>query len=170
MKPNITLMPRHPRSRWSAALQAATAGTCASVLSAAVLLLAGRREAGSAAAPLNAVSHWYWGDEALGQQQTDVQHTVVGYLTHHAASVFWAALLSAFLQREPREVSLRKVMVSSAVTSALACAVDFKMTPKRLTPGFEHRLSRKTLGGTYLLFAVGLAIGSLLIRAKRHDR
>jgi hypothetical protein len=61
-------------------------------------------------------------------------------------------------------------MVSSAVTSALACVVDFKMTPKRLTPGFEHRLSRKALGGTYLLFAVGLAIGSMLVRAKRNRR
>ena len=43
------------------------AGSCASVLSAAVLALAGQREAGSAAAPINAVSHWYWGDRAFRQ-------------------------------------------------------------------------------------------------------
>lgn len=70
-------------SEWKTVLaQGALAGSLASVLSTAVLVIAGRREAGSAAAPINAVSHWYWGDEAPHCQRTD--------LTHHGAATFWA--------------------------------------------------------------------------------
>ena len=39
---------------------------------------------------------------------------------------------------------------------------DFRFTPDRLTPGYEHRLSRKALAATYAVFAVGLALGALL--------
>lgn len=44
--------------------QSLVAGSLASLLSSAVLAWAGRREDRSAAAPLNALSRWYWGDEA----------------------------------------------------------------------------------------------------------
>ncbi len=39
-------------------------GTCASILSTVALAARGRSETGSALAPINAVSHWYWGDRA----------------------------------------------------------------------------------------------------------
>lgn len=139
--------------------RALSAGSCASVLSAAVLLVAGRQEAGSAAAPINAVSHWYWDREALHQQQVDVRHTAAGFATHHAASIFWAALLAAFLHGRPQMSTPARLVAASAATSAIACFVDFKLTPRRLTPGFEHRISRKSLAVTYLVFAAGLALG-----------
>lgn len=147
------------------ALRALLAGSCASLLSAAALAVAGRREAGSAAAPINAVSHWYWGREALHRQGGDVPHTVVGYATHHAASLFWAALLSAFLRSRPAMDTVPRTVAACFATSAIACVVDFQLTPQRLTPGYEHRLSRKALAVTYLLFGVGLALGSLVLGA-----
>lgn len=149
------------------ALRALVAGSCASILSAAVLAAAGRREAGSAAAPLNAVSHWYWDREALHRQQADVKHTAVGYATHHLASLFWAALLSAFLRSQPGRATVPRTVAACFATSAIACVVDFRLTPKRFTPGYEHRLSRKSLAVTYLLFGVGLALGSLWAGARR---
>ena len=152
------------------AQRALVAGSCASVLSAAVLALAGRREAGSAAAPINAVSHWYWGDRAFRQQGPDVMHTVVGYATHHSASIFWAALLAWYLQRHPQRSSPAQLAVASAATSAIACLVDFRFTPDRLTPGYEHRLSRKALAATYAVFAVGLALGALLTTRRSRAR
>ena len=48
-------------------------------------------------------------------------------------------------------------------TSAVACFVDFHLTPPRLTPGFEHRLSHRSLAAVYGAFAVGLAVGALLV-------
>lgn len=149
--------------------QALVAGSFASVLSAAALAIAGRREAGSAAAPINAVSHWYWGDRAFRQQRPDVRHTVAGYITHHCASVFWAALLGWYLQRSARRNSPTHLAVASAATSAIACFVDFRLTPDRLTPGYEHRLSRKALAATYLVFGIGLALGALLTTARSNS-
>ena len=147
-------------------LQALAAGSFASVLSSAALALAGRREAASAAAPINAVSHWYWGSEALRRQRTDVKHTLVGYVTHHIAATFWAAGLAAHLRSRSRPVTPVQLAGACAATSAIACFVDFKLTPQRLTPGYEHRLSRKSLAWTYLLFAVGLTAGCAAVDSR----
>ncbi len=78
---------------WKQALrEGVVTGTVACVLSVAVLALAGRREAGSAVAPVNAVSHWLWGEDALHENHATVRHTLLGYLTHHLAAIFWAVL------------------------------------------------------------------------------
>ncbi len=143
------------------------AGGSASILSAVALAVPGRREAGSAAAPINAVSHWYWDREALHRQIVDVKHTVVGYVTHHAASLFWAALLSAFLRSQPAMHKVPRTGAACLATSAIASVVDFKLTPELLKPGFERRLSRHSLAVTYVLFGVGLALGNLVLRMCR---
>jgi hypothetical protein len=142
--------------------EALIAGGVASVLSTAALLAAGRKEPRKAAAPVNAISHWVWGDAALRQDKPDLRHTLLGYLIHHAASLFWATL-HARLWGE-RTVAKRPLpaLVGATVASGVACFVDFQCTPHRLTPGFEHRLSRPALAGVYASFAIGLAIGSVL--------
>ena len=143
---------------------ALTAGTAASLFSAAALMVCGRRETGSSAAPINAVSHWYWREEALYFRQTDIKHTLLGYLTHHGASVFWGALFAGALHGRPAARNPGAVLAGSMVTSAVACFVDFHLTPPRLTPGFEHRLSQRSLAAVYGSFAAGLAVGALLVR------
>ena len=49
-------------------------------------------------------------------------------------------------------------VAGAAATSAIAAFVDFRLTPARFTPGFEHRLSRKAIAVVYSAFAVGLAM------------
>lgn len=142
--------------------QALVAGSLASLLSAGVLALAGRRENRSAAAPINAVSHWYWGDRALHRRGTDARHTLVGYLIHHSASLFWAGLHAWATREIPVLRTPTGAIAGSVPAAAIACFVDFRLTPHRLTPGFEHRLSRPALAGVYAAFAVGLAAGTLL--------
>ena len=51
--------------------------------------------------------------------------------------------------------------VSAAITTA-AYVVDFNLTPRRLTPGFEKRLSKRGLFIVYATFALGLATGALI--------
>jgi hypothetical protein len=142
--------------------EALIAGGVASVLSTVALLAAGRREPRKAAAPVNAISHWVWGDPALRKDAPDLRHTLLGYLIHHAASLFWATL-HARLWGE-RAIAKRPLpaLAGATVASGVACFVDFQLTPQRLTPGFEHRLSRPALAGVYASFAIGLAIGSVL--------
>lgn len=150
----------------AAARQALIAGSVASVLSTAALALAGRRQNRSAAAPINAVSHWYWGDEALHRQGASARHTLAGYLTHHGASVFWAGAYALAAMDRPALRTPVGIAWGGLATSALACFVDFRLTPERLTPGFEHRLSRPALAGVYAAFAIGLALGAAVAQAR----
>jgi hypothetical protein len=50
--------------------------------------------------------------------------------------------------------------------AGIACFVDYQLTPKRLTPGFEHRLGRPEMANVYACFALGLMIGSMVMRRK----
>ncbi len=141
----------------------AVAGSVASLLSTAVLALAGARQAGSPVAPTNAVSHWLWGDEALQAQRPTLRHTATGYVTHHLAAVFWAALYSLLYgQRRPAR-SVPQAIAGGVATSAVAFAVDYGVVPRRLTPGFEHRLSDTAMFATYASLALGFAIGAMLV-------
>lgn len=151
--------------KWKLVLsQGLLAGSLASLMSTAVLALAGRRESGSAAAPLNAVSHWYWGDEAFRQQEADLAHTAAGYLTHHVAATFWATLYAALASDKPALRTTPGLALGAAATSATACLVDFKLTPHRFTPGYEHRLSNGALLAVHAALAIGLAAGALALR------
>ena len=146
---------------WKRALnRGVLSGTCASVLSTLALAARGRTETGSAVAPINAVSHWYWGDRATREDQPSFKYTVPGYLTHHATSIFWAVLFEKAFGGKLRGRPARTA-AASAATAAVACFVDYQMTPKRLTPGFEHRLSKPSLFLVYLLFGAGLAVTEL---------
>lgn len=146
------------RNSWAGALRAAlVSGTFASIASAAALALAGRRELGDAATPLNGPSQWIWGLHAPYRDGFSLRHTLVGYGIHHLSSIFWAAW---FERARPR----RHVLPAAIATAAVAFFVDFRCTPQRLTPGFEKRLSRGALFATYAAFAAGLAASELIRR------
>ena len=146
---------------WNRALKRGLlSGTSASILSTVALLAFGRIESRSASAPVNAISHWYWDDDALRRSRPSIKYTVPGYLTHHAMSILWAVLFERVSGRAARRSTLGAITLSAA-TAAVACFVDYQLTPKRLTPGFEHRLSRKALFVVYAAFAAGLALTSV---------
>ena len=142
------------------------AGTLASLASTAALMLCGRREAGSMVAPTNATSHWLWGDQAFEVRRPTLKHTALGYATHHASAIFWALIYGwLHASRHPAQ-SAPAALASAGAATALACAVDYTIVPHRLMPGFEHHLSKRSLGVVYGLFAVGLAAGCLLAQRR----
>jgi hypothetical protein len=152
---------RHMRSWIPTLREGLVAGTFASVLSAAALAAFGRRQAGSAAAPINAVSHWLWGDAALRTDRPTLRHTLVGVVVHEIAAVFWAVLHARAWGQRPEAKRPVPAVVGAAAATGIACFVDYQLTPKRLTPGFEHRLNRPAMAGVYACFALGLALGSI---------
>lgn len=155
---------------WNTALrEGVVAGTMASLLSTAVLAIAGLRQAGSAVAPTNAVSHWLWGEESLHEQRPTLRHTLAGYVTHHLAAIFWAALYSRLYGHRTAAKTLPHAVAGGVATSAVACLVDYQLVPKRLTPGFEHRLSTAAMLATYGALAAGFAIGALLLDQRKPD-
>lgn len=134
-------------------------GTLAGLLSTAVLAWRGRHDDGSAAAAINAPSHWVWGREALRQDGIDARHTLLGQAVHHGSGLLWAGVYSWMQSR--RRPSVARVIGDAAVVTAMAALVDLKLTPERFTPGFERRLTNRSLWMVYGSFGVGLAMGGL---------
>ena len=150
---------------WNTALQRGlVGGATSSLLSTAALAAFGKREAGSAYAPTNAVSHYVHGDKAARKGGASLRYTATGYLIHHASSTFWSLVFEKAVGRHLDRSSPIGILTASAATSAFAAFADYKLTPKRLQPGYEKHLSQKSLAGVYACMALGLAIGSTLMR------
>jgi hypothetical protein len=139
-------------------------GTLAGLFSAGVLLLTGKRETGSAVAPVNAESHWLWGDESLREDRPTMRHTFTGIVTHQASTVFWATLYALVRGRRNVVRTVPQALLGGIATSAAAAAIDYTLVPKRLTPGFENRLSTGAMVAVFAAIAGGIAVGSLLLR------
>lgn len=121
---------------------------------------AARRTTGSASAGTNATSHWVWGDRAARVKRTDLKHTGLGYLIHHASSFFWAVFHEAWRERRPGTAPV----VSAATVATVAYVVDYHVVPRRLTPGFERHLSGRAMFATYAAFGAGLLLVAVLRR------
>jgi hypothetical protein len=145
--------------------QAIVTGAAASLLSAAVLVIAGYIENGRPAGPLNGPSQWIFGRRAAYARRPSLRHTLTGFLIHHATATGWAWLHEWLFGADKRQQSASQRLGRAAVTASVANVVDYKLTPKRLQPGFEAQLSRTALFVVYAAFAVGLAAA-----AKKGDR
>ena len=147
-------------------LSALITGTIASVVSAAALAAFATLENKSPVQPVNATSHWLHGDEAASVPQLDAEHTGVGYATHHASAAFWAVPFEAWQQLRPAR-SNGELLGNAVAMSAIAALVDYGLTPRRLTPGWELVLSKRSMIGAYAALALGLTVGSLVSRKLR---
>lgn len=144
---------------WKQALQDGwVAGSAASALSTLALAAGGQRDSGSPFAPTNAISHWIWKDEAFGADSADLRHTLTGYLIHHGTSVFWATLHAKVCGRRGLAEHPDRLLTAALLSSAVACFVDYQLTPERLQPGFEKRLSTPSMVAVYAAFGLGLAL------------
>src|SRR3954464_1796303 len=152
---------------WRSALRRAwVSGAVSSMTSAVVLALCGKLEGRGVAGPLNGPSQWVHGRSAAYRQQPSVKHTLVGYLIHHLSALGWAVLHERMFGRAVQPASSGKQVLAAAATAAVANVVDLKLTPRRLRPGFEVQLSRKSLLLVYAAFAVGLAAADIAARRK----
>ncbi len=140
---------------------AVTSGSVAAAMSSIALAALAVGAGKAAPQPLNATSHWLHGAGAAEIRTLDVAHTGVGYATHHAATIFWAAFFEAWVGARP--VTRKGQVVTRALAvSALAAVVDYTITPKRLTPGWEYVLSKRAMGLVYVAMAAGFAATALL--------
>jgi hypothetical protein len=140
-------------------------GTVAGLASAVAAAAAARREGKPAAAAVNAVSHWLWGDTAARQSSLSAKYTLTGFATNHAACIFWATGYEALRRALPRQVWA--ALASSAAITATAYVVDYHVVPKRLTPGYELRLSRRGLALVYASIALALPLREVLFSGRR---
>jgi hypothetical protein len=141
--------------------RAALGGGSASLLSAATLAVCSKLERNSFAGGLNGPSQWLWGEREAMTSAATLKHTAVGYVIHHLTSTFWAALYEKLFGGEQRK-SAPRVLSEAAVLSAAAYVVDYKLTPRRLRPGFEKHVRPGSMFAVYACFALGLAAATLL--------
>lgn len=150
------------------ARQATVSGSLASLFSVIALIVRGRRDAGSAIAPLNAPSHWLFGREALQADRPSWRHTLTGLLIHQGSSMMWGVLYDQLFCKQRKNSNVAALAAGAVGFTAAAALVDLKLVPNRLTPGFEHRLSRKSLLITYGAFAAGLTLSGILLSRQRN--
>lgn len=152
---------------WKQALrEGLVSGSLASLLSAGYLAWAGRRR-GRTAAPVNAPAHWIFGDRALRQEQPSKWFTPTGYGIHHLASIFWGVLHAKAWGCRPQAGQPLPAAGAALATAAIACVVDYRLTPRRLNPGFEQHLDHREMAAVYGCFALGLAAASLVLARRR---
>jgi hypothetical protein len=150
---------------WKTALQRGlVGGVTSSLLSTAALAAFGKREAGSAYAPTNAVSHWIWGDQAAHHHGPSARYTLPGYLIHHGSAMFWSVIFERLCGELLDRKNPALTLGVGTAASAVACFTDYQLTPHRLKPGYEAHLSRPALAAVYGAFGIGLAIGAMLCR------
>lgn len=153
---------------WPQAIRdGAVSGSVASVLSTAVLSARGQEEDGTPFAPTNAISHWFWGDRAARQNAPSTRYTALGYAIHHASATLWAVLYEKWFGEKAERGELLPAVIGGAAVAGLACFVDYKMTPERLQPGFEKRLSTPSLFMVYASFGAALVLRGLAASRQR---
>ena len=139
--------------------RALLSGTLAAAAVTLAASFAARRTTGSAAAALNATSHFLWGERARRQDDYSLKYTAAGFAANYGASVFWALFYELLAQDRPR--SRARALRDGALVSAAAYVIDYHVVPKRLTPGFELRIPRAALALVYGALALGLSARDL---------
>ena len=142
----------------------AAAGATASTMSAVALALLGKKNQDSPLGPINAVSHWIYGEKATRKDQASLKYTLPGAIIHYASATMWGVVFEGLFRRVLDRKKPVSTLEAAAATTAMACFVDYQLTPKRLTPGFEERLSKSDLAIVYAAFGIGLAAGALMSR------
>lgn len=146
---------------------ALVSGTAASAASALALAACSKQDARTPFSAVNAVSHWVWGDKAFRRDRPSWRYTALGLAIHHGSALFWGVLFERVFGRRLEQRGPGAVMAAAAATTAVACFTDYQLTPRRLQPGFEQRLSSTSLTAVYAAFGLGLAAGAWAIHRRR---
>ena len=151
----------------SFAIDTVAAGSAATALTTATVLCLGQERDTSMWAPLNAVSHITFGDEAAAHTELSAKYTGTGAALNTAAVFSWAAMHAGVMRAMPRQ-DLPSAIGAGVAVAAVAYVVDYHVVPRRLTPGFEKRLSGRSLFWIYSSLAAGLAAGWALNWPRRN--
>lgn len=146
---------RSPTPSAVALRRALVSGAVSTATSSVTLAAVAIHEGHGAAQAINATSHWLFGDGAARRRNIEAARTGVGLATHFAASVFWAACFERWVLARPSP-GLDAIVRKAVAVSALAAVVDYTITPKRFTPGWELVLSKRSMALVYASLAAGL--------------
>ena len=136
-------------------------GVVAALSSATVIALRGYIENHNAIAPINAISHIAWDDEAFDAKNLDIKHTLVGLSINDTAMITWGVIFEALRTITDSRGDVAKTVGCGATLAVAAWVLDYKVVPPRLTPGVEAHLSKRSIAMIYLVFATALSANAL---------
>ncbi len=113
-------------------------------------------------APTQAISHIIFGERAYQNDTRNLSFLTVGLALNGLAMIGWSGIAElGFRAFGTPPGNFPTACVVSIGVTMMAYFVDFHVVPKRLTPGFEHVLSKHSLLVVYVLLAISLLLGSL---------
>lgn len=139
-------------------------GSLAALAVFAAIALSGRRDSGSAIAPINATSHVIWGDRAAAMERPTLRHTLPGILINLGSSMWWALVFRKLFGKSVDRRGAGAAIAGGVATAGLAYCVDYHLMPKRLTPGWEMRISNRSLLMSMAAMGLGLGLGAIIAR------
>ncbi|MDR6206567.1 hypothetical protein [Paraburkholderia graminis] len=145
--------------------RATVSGTAAGSAAAVAAAARARADGSTPYAPLNAVTHCLWPRRAFSETGPSARFTLTGLAIHQASAIFWGVLFEGLLDRWQCHVKRRAraadIAASAVTTAAVAYTVDYHMVPRRLTPGFEAHLTKRSMFYVYAALAAGFAAAAL---------
>lgn len=137
------------------------AGAGAALASLAAIALLSRRQGHSPVRAVNATSHVIHGPEDAPSDEVDARRTAPGLLINIGSAFFWGAV---FATTEPgRGQSSTRATVGRAFMTALAAGIiDYGLVPRRLRPGWELAIGKRSVALSLAAMGAGLAAGGLL--------
>jgi hypothetical protein len=78
--------------------------------------------------------------------------------------VFWASFYEKFFGRAADRGDVGTALLGGGLVAAAAYVTDYHVVPKRLTPGWEARISQPSLFAAYAVLALSLPLRGLLRR------
>ena len=130
------------------------------------MAICGYGDEGESVAPINAISHILWGDIAAEQEDASLQYTATGVALNTVAITSWSLVYELFFGRVARQGNTSAAVAGGLAVAGLAYVTDYYVVPKRLTPGFEKRLSPASMLIVYSALAASLPLASLLERPR----
>lgn len=129
--------------------------------------LCGKMELDNPIAPINAISHIVYGDEAAQADDLSLKYTLTGLALNDVAHGSWAVLYELFFGEAAEQGNVTVSLLGGAGIAGFAYILDYHIVPRRLTPGLEKRLSSRSLFIIYVVFALCLGVGGLLRKRSR---
>lgn len=156
------------RPTWAQSLRDGfVSGAISSLTSTAALGVRGQAESGSAYAPTNAISRWVWGERAVAHDEPSLRHTLLGYGIHHVSSTFWAVIYERCFGEVARRHGMAPALAAGMAVAGMACFTDYRLTPDRLEPGYDRRLTNPSVGLAYIAFGLGVGLRSIWAARRR---
>ena len=135
---------------------------CSSAATLGTAAVCGLIENRNALAPINDITHVFYGEEAFGARASTwgarnlLRYTLPAIAWNTFALSGWALLHGFLVGKRP---SRARLLAAGIAVATIAYVIDYKLVSPRWTPGIEAHLSGRSLFAAYVALALGLALG-----------